>query len=1069
MKKFLIAFCLNTIVLCAGANNYYVSSTGNDANSGLNTSQAWASINKINSFSFAAGDSLLFEGGGIFTGWINNTSLSNGTVGDRITIASYGTGKATINSFLDEGISLTNAGNLTIKNLIFKGSGYKLSGLYTSGIDIYIDSLANANSENIILDSLETMGYGAWGILVTTDSKTYGYKNLNVTNSLLHDNGIGGFELLGYMDTSTLHANGFNNQDVYIGYVKSYNNPGRLDFTDNWSGSGILIGGTVNGMIENCEAYNNGKENGSYYAGPVGIFLGDSKYVTIQHCSSHGNSGGPGKKDGGGFDLDQGAYGCVIQYCDSYDNQGAGYGLYQAPSANPWSNDTIRYNTSTNDASNYGVYGAITFWGAGPTYKVTNAEVYANQVNMSKSGYALFFLNNNLTNINVHDNIFCLQQPSSYLNYNGLYPIASNATVYKSTFPCAVQPQTPFISPVTYRGGFAPSPIVMWTDGWTNYDPQNAVYPAIDSTIESSITSSITLSGSKKYLVKGLVYVKNGATLTIQPGCILRGDKTVANSSLIITRGARISAAGTLSKPIVFTSNQPAGARAKGDWGGLIILGNAPCNGTGGEQYIEGLPTSSDTQFGGGAMPDDNDSSGVLQYVRLEFGGYSIAAGQEINGLTLGAVGRGTTIDHVQVSYSNDDGFEWRGGSVNCKYLVSYKNRDDDWEVNNGYHGAVQFCLGLRDPDMSDDPSSSTSEGIESSNDETGSDATGYTSAIFSNITEIGPLRGNVSANVATMYKRSIHFANNAHVRMVNSIMMDFPIGVSVDGALCTALATSNYLSPVANKSPGNLVFKNNLVAGNKSGKVLEKNVDWNMADWFAANKNDSLESTANLLVLPYATDANNVDSGDYRPATGSAALSNYNWNDSAFYHIDSTGIKNNFITCPVNLAAPGLILGPTNPYTYIQSGDSAKYYISTKSIFGVLKQMWTVPAGVTIQSGQGTDTLIVKFANTYTSGNIVAQNLSYCGVLSGSRILAVKKVLPVIYTFIGDGNWNVSNNWSNGAIPPASLPSGSEIIIAPALNGSCILNVPQTILSGGKLTVQQNKNFIIQGNLSAK
>jgi len=1061
MRKIILSICISAIALSVHANTYYFSAAGNDANNGLTVDQAWATIHQLNTFNFSAGDVIMLEGGTIFNGAIYNPSFGNGVPGNPITLTSYGTGKATISSGLEEGFFL-NRGNFTISNLKFLGSGYKITSAFTNGIDIYIDSTGSTDIDNIKIDSVEAVGYGGWGILMSNASDGFGFHHVSVTNCLLHDNGTGGFQINGSLDKTT-QSTRFSNSDVYVGYTKAYNNYGRAEYDLEWTGAGILVSGTVNGLVEYCEAYANGKENGSPSAGPVGIFLGDSKYVTIQHCSSHHNSGGPSKHDGGGFDLDQGSYGCVIQYCESYENQGAGYGLYQAPTVNPWAFDTIRYNTSTNDGRSSYLYGAITFWGAGAKYKVTDAQVYGNQVNMNKPGYGLIFISSYLYNAFISDNIFCLEPPASYLNYNSSPQIPTGASVTNSSFPCTIQPQAPFISPVTYRGAFAPAPTAMWSDGWTNYNPQNIVYPVTDSIIQTPITSNTTLSGTKKYLIRGLVFVKNGAELTIRPGCILRGDNATPNSSLIITKGSKIFALGTSSKPIVFTSNQPIGARSAGDWAGLIILGKAHYNGSGGENYIQGLDAGPDTQFGGGVMPDDDDNSGVLQYIRIEYAGFN----EQINGLTLGAVGRGTTIDHIQVSYSNDDAFEWAGGSVNCKYLVAYKSLDDNWDARNGYNGAVQFCLGLRDPDVADNTPGSASEGFESGNDVDGSSATPFTAALFCNMTEIGPLRGNPDAAISGGFRRTVRFSNSARLRMLNSILMDYPTGVFVDGDSCTALASGTYISPLANKSPGNLVFKNNLVAGNQAGSVLEKNTDWNMSKWFGDNKNDSLIATSGILISPYTVTDNNVFAGDYRPSAGSPALSNYNWNDSAFYRFDSTGNKTNFITCPITVAAPVSIIGPTNPYSYIQSGDTAKYYLSAKSIFGILRSNWTVPSGVTIQSGQGTDTLVVKFASTFNSGSMSVQNLSYCGALSVSRVLTLKKILPVIYTFTGDGNWNIAANWSGNLIPPSSLPSGSEIIIAPASNGSCILNVPQTILPGGKITVQQGKNFIILGSLS--
>ena len=229
------------------------------------------------------------------------------------------------------------------------------------------------------------------------------------------------------------------------------------------------------------------------------------------------------------------------------------------------------------------------------------------------------------------------------------------------------------------------------------------------------------------YVLKGWVYVAEGAELTIEPGTVIKGDKQT-KSSLIVERGGRIIAQGTATAPIVFTSGEVAGERRPGDWGGLILCGRAQNNQ--GEMQIEGGPRS---KHGG---QENADNSGVLSYVRIEFAGYPFNTDQEINGLTLGSVGSGTTIDHVQVSYSNDDSFEWFGGSVNCRHLVAYHGWDDDFDTDNGFSGNVQYGLAVRNARIAD---KSQSNGFESDNNASGSDASPFTTATFSNITFIGP------------------------------------------------------------------------------------------------------------------------------------------------------------------------------------------------------------------------------------------------------------------------------------------------------------------------------------------
>ena len=288
------------------------------------------------------------------------------------------------------------------------------------------------------------------------------------------------------------------------------------------------------------------------------------------------------------------------------------------------------------------------------------------------------------------------------------------------------------------------------------------------------------------YTLKGWIYIADGSELTIEPGTIIKGDKAT-KAALIVERGGKLIAQGAADAPIVFTSAQPAGQRRPGDWGGVIICGKAHNNQT--SMQIEGGPR---TKHGG---DDDADNSGVLSYVRIEFAGYPFKADQEINGLTLGSVGSGTKIDHVQVSYSNDDSFEWFGGSVNCKYLVAYKGWDDDFDTDNGFSGKVQFGLSVRDPRIADQ---SQSNGFESDNCADGAQVTPYTTATFSNITFVGPKTAADFQNSNSYITAGSYFPNNgsglgkfqaamqirrsSRLNCVNSVVTDWPIGLIIDG-----------------------------------------------------------------------------------------------------------------------------------------------------------------------------------------------------------------------------------------------------------------------------------------------
>src|SRR4051812_30089561 len=208
-------------------------------------------------------------------------------------------------------------------------------------------------------------------------------------------------------------------------------------------------------------------------------------------------------------------------------------------------------------------------------------------------------------------------------------------------FACTSAMAQGFFTPTAYRGAMAPSPTPMWTGTWVNWDPQNTTYPAPTMTVTSNVTANTTWATGQTVLLQGQIYVTSNAVLTIQPGVVIRGSSAIAGSGLFICTGSKLMAVGTASNPIVFTSDQPAGGRSIGDWGGVILMGLANNNNPGGINNIEGIAPSPLTQYGGATSPNDNDNSGDLEYIRIEFPGYVYAPNKEINGLTMGAVGRG--------------------------------------------------------------------------------------------------------------------------------------------------------------------------------------------------------------------------------------------------------------------------------------------------------------------------------------------------------------------------------------------------------------------------------------------
>ena len=290
------------------------------------------------------------------------------------------------------------------------------------------------------------------------------------------------------------------------------------------------------------------------------------------------------------------------------------------------------------------------------------------------------------------------------------------------------------------------------------------------------------------YTLKGWVYVADGSTLTIPAGTVVKGDKET-KAAIIVEPGGKLIANGTATEPIVFTSEAAAGSRKPGDWGGVILCGKAPNNNGVLAQQIEGGPR---TKHGG---TDAKDNSGSLQYVRIEFAGYPFEKDKEINGLTLGSVGSGTTIDHVQVSYSNDDSFEWFGGTVNCKHIIAFRGWDDDFDTDNGFAGNVQYALSVRDSRIAD---ASQSNGFESDNNASGSAVEPYTTANFSYVTFLGPKTFDGSfANTADyingngmnpengssmgLFQAAMHIRRNSRLNVSNTLAIGWPIGLILD------------------------------------------------------------------------------------------------------------------------------------------------------------------------------------------------------------------------------------------------------------------------------------------------
>ena len=375
------------------------------------------------------------------------------------------------------------------------------------------------------------------------------------------------------------------------------------------------------------------------------------------------------------------------------------------------------------------------------------------------------------------------------------------------------------------------------------------VTPKTPETINGEVTANKTLTADRVWYLDGVVLVKNNATLTIEPGTVIRA-KVGTKAALVIDKGSKLIADGTVTKPIVFTSGKDAGSRAPGDWGGIILVGKAPTNRTTPVQVEGGVALT----YGTDNIPADN--SGILRYVRIEYAGIGVND-SEINALTFYAVGSGTVVENVQSVYANDDAFEFFGGTVNCKNLIAYATADDDFDFDFGYNGSVQFALSLRDPKFVD--AADDGNGIECDNDKDGTDAAPITQPKLSNFTLIGPNNATGTASrhaYGNRWRRGTKFIFN------NSIIL----GAQKGGLNIESDKSANFYKN------GDSQFKNNIVAAYTNPFLVT-------ATTLTVAEIQTKATTDGNLVL---TDANvglklnaplSLTAPNFLPSTGSPAL----------------------------------------------------------------------------------------------------------------------------------------------------------------------------------------------------
>jgi hypothetical protein len=359
-----------------------------------------------------------------------------------------------------------------------------------------------------------------------------------------------------------------------------------------------------------------------------------------------------------------------------------------------------------------------------------------------------------------------------------------------------------------------------WLSNWTNFTPSTTTYNTANQILTGNIDTNTKLTKGNTYRLIGTVYVTNKAVLTIEPGTVIRGDKESCGT-LVITKGAKIIAEGTANDPIVFTSNNNISVRRPGDWGGIIILGDAPTNKIGGTGYLDFNLDSALSFYGG---EDSNSNSGILKYVRIEYSGHKINALKELNGLSLAGVGKGTKFDFVQISFSNDDSFECYGGEVNFNNLISFRATDDDYDFTQGAQCIISNSIAIRNPYSSDRSGSRCFE-IDSYDKIENTDINKKLTKITANNMTLV----NMEDNNQGLVREAIYVKEKSYFNINNSIIDGFSTCVLLEnkiGAVATNLAKINIQNIQINRCGG--------VVQSENPTVNPELLNWYNSDTFS-------------------------------------------------------------------------------------------------------------------------------------------------------------------------------------------------------------------------------------------
>jgi hypothetical protein len=410
--------------------------------------------------------------------------------------------------------------------------------------------------------------------------------------------------------------------------------------------------------------------------------------------------------------------------------------------------------------------------------------------------------------------------------------------------------------------------------------------------VTQDISTNTTWTADKTYTLKGFIHVASGATLTIEPGTKIMGDFNTLGSSLFILRGAKIQAVGTAANPIVFTSSRAAGQRQPGDWGGLILIGNATINRSG-TVSVEGTATDGDAvvsgknyrvNYSGGTADDDN--SGTLSYVRVEFAGYAPIQDQELNSFTFAAVGSGTRVSYTQAMAGLDDSYEFFGGGLVGDHMVSYESGDDHFDMSEGFKGKLQYLIAMQSTQLtprtgsgsvSTDPQGIENDGCNGSGCDLGFNSTPFTVPVIANFTLVGTgdaATSGASGGIGMMLRRG------TGGYYVNGVATRYPrAGVSLrDDATYTNRAGG---TPVQDLNTADLAVKNVYFTENA---VIFQGAN-------GTNVQNSLDLAGNALVDGGATTAASLFAAFPATISETTTGADFDWTPSTNAPIKTGGL----------------------------------------------------------------------------------------------------------------------------------------------------------------------------------